>query len=53
MTVLDSFTPAICVSVPPEKLGAWLREFYATSESLPDDFLSERDDTLPQQRDWG
>ena len=36
-----------------QNLGAWLREFYATSEPLPDDFLAQRHDAPPQQRDWG
>ena len=36
-----------------QNLGAWLREFYTTNEPLPDDFLAERQDAPPQQRDWG
>ena len=34
-------------------LGEWLREFYATTEPMPENFLAEREDTAPQQRDWG
>lgn len=37
---------------PRQDLGEWLREFYATSDPLPEDFLAERDDTSPQPRDW-
>lgn len=38
---------------PSSNLGEWLRTFYATTEPLPDDFLADRDDQLPRQRDWG
>lgn len=37
---------------PQNNLGDWLSHFYATTEPLPDDFLAERDDAPPQQRDW-
>ena len=36
---------------PKNDLGEWLREFYATTKALPEDFLAEREDTLPQERD--
>ena len=36
-----------------QDLGEWLREFYANNEPLPDTFLADREDTVPQQRDWG
>lgn len=34
-------------------MGAWLQAFYASTEPLPDDFLAERQDAPPQERDWG
>ncbi|MBK5971256.1 AbrB family transcriptional regulator [Thiorhodovibrio winogradskyi] len=37
---------------PQSNLGEWLRNFYVTTEPLPDDFLAERNDTRPQSRDW-
>jgi len=36
----------------PGDMSAWLRDFYASTERLPDDFLAERDDAPPQSRDW-
>jgi antitoxin VapB len=36
----------------PGDLSAWLQDFYASAERLPDDFLAERDDAPPQSRDW-
>ena len=39
---------------PPEKdMGAWLINFYASTEPLPADFMQDRQDELPQERDWG
>lgn len=38
---------------PPEQdMGLWLQQFYANNESLPADFLGERIDLPPQERDW-
>ena len=37
---------------PRHDLGEWLREFYATTDGLPDDFLADREDEPPQQREW-
>ncbi|HRI56304.1 MAG TPA: AbrB family transcriptional regulator [Anaerolineae bacterium] len=38
---------------PPEQdMGVWLQQFYANSEALPADFLGERIDLPPQERDW-
>ncbi len=38
---------------PPEQdMGLWLQQFYANSEALPADFLGERIDLPPQERDW-
>jgi len=33
-------------------MGAWLEAFYASTEPLPQDFLAERQDAPPQERDW-
>lgn len=33
-------------------MGAWLAAFYASTEPLPEDFLAQRNDTPPQERDW-
>lgn len=33
-------------------MGQWLQHFYATSEPLPAEFLADRVDTAPQERDW-
>jgi antitoxin VapB len=39
---------------PVEKdMGLWLQQFYANTEPLPADFLADRTDTPPQERDWG
>ena len=38
---------------PPEKnMGAWLAQFYANSEPLPAEFLADRRDEPPQEREW-
>lgn len=38
---------------PPEHdMGRWLQNFYAGTESLPDDFLANRQDAPAQERDW-
>jgi antitoxin VapB len=33
-------------------LGAWLQTFYAEHPALPEQFLQDRGDQAPQQRDW-
>jgi antitoxin VapB len=33
-------------------LGQWLQDFYASTDALPPDFLAERQDSPPQERDW-
>ncbi len=39
--------------MPPEQdMGAWLQGFYDSTEPLPDDFLSDRQDPPAQERDW-
>lgn len=37
---------------PSADMGQWLQHFYATSEPLPSEFLADRQDTPPQERDW-
>lgn len=37
---------------PADNMGAWLQAFYATTEPLPDEFLAERQDPPPEERDW-
>lgn len=35
-----------------DNLGEWLRSFYAAAEPLPEEFLAQRMDAAPQERDW-
>ena len=35
-----------------QSLADWLIGFYQSSAPLPDQFLAERSDALPQTRDW-
>lgn len=54
--LIERFGPGYLLRPKPESegdLGKWLSEFYASTEPLPDDFLAEREDAPPQQRDWG
>lgn len=38
---------------PPERdMGAWLQGFYDSAAPLPEDFLADRQDLPPQERDW-
>lgn len=37
---------------PGQNMAEWLHAFYQSSEALPEDFLAERDDAPPQQRNW-
>ena len=37
---------------PEEDMGQWLKNFYAYTEPFPDYFLTDRQDALPQERDW-
>lgn len=39
-------------TAPACDMGAWLQQFDASTEPLPDDFLLDRRDNPPQQRDW-
>ena len=33
-------------------MGLWLRQFYACTEALPAEFMADRQDAAPQERDW-
>lgn len=33
-------------------MGLWLQQFYASTEALPAEFMADRQDTPPQERDW-
>ena len=33
-------------------MGQWLAHFYANADSLPANFLADRIDPPPQERDW-
>lgn len=35
-----------------QSMAEWLSAFYQSSDPLPDNFLAERDNGPPQQRDW-
>lgn len=35
-----------------QDMGEWLKAFYASNEPLPENFLVDREDSVPQQRDW-
>lgn len=37
---------------PANNIAAWLRRFYAETEPLPAEFLAQRQDLPPQERDW-
>lgn len=37
---------------PEQDMGQWLQNFYANTDPFPNDFLSDRQDSLPQERDW-
>jgi antitoxin VapB len=37
---------------PAADMGRWLKAFYASTEPLPPDFLADREDAAPQERDW-
>jgi antitoxin VapB len=36
----------------PEDMGKWMGDFFARTPTLPDDFLADRNDTPPQDREW-
>lgn len=35
-----------------QDMGLWLQGFYANAAPLPDNFLADRQDLQPQERDW-
>ena len=35
-----------------QDMGRWLQQFYVSTEPLPEDFLADRQDAAPQERDW-
>ncbi|MEI7785922.1 MAG: AbrB family transcriptional regulator [Betaproteobacteria bacterium] len=35
-----------------QDMGRWLQQFYTSTEPLPEDFLADRQDAAPQERDW-
>jgi antitoxin VapB len=39
-------------TAPGANMGEWLQDFYASTEPLPPDFLVDRHDAPPQDRDW-
>lgn len=40
------------VTPQTQDMGLWLQQFYATTEPLPPDFMSDRVDEAAQERDW-
>lgn len=36
----------------PPTMAEWLKDFYASTEALPEAFLADRIDSPPQTRDW-
>lgn len=38
-------------TAPEQDMGLWLQQFYAANETLPDEFLLDRQDMPAQQRD--
>jgi len=39
-------------TMPANDMGQWLQDFYTSSVELPPDFLTDRQDAPPQERDW-
>lgn len=37
---------------PENDMGLWLQQFYASTPPLPEEFLADRQDAPPQERDW-
>ena len=38
--------------LPDQNMAEWLSAFYQSSDPLPENFLEERGDGPPQQREW-
>jgi antitoxin VapB len=54
--IIEQIGSALWVQPQPASvsdMGVWLQAFYASTEPLPEDFLAERQDAPPQERDWG
>jgi antitoxin VapB len=39
-------------SAASDNMGQWLEDFYASTDAMPADFLADRQDAPPQERDW-
>jgi antitoxin VapB len=52
---IEQLGQALLIQCEPSQgsLGAWLQDFYANHEPLPESFMDERNDSAPQERDWG
>jgi antitoxin VapB len=51
---IEQLGHALLIQAEPSQgsLSSWLQDFYATHDPLPEEFLSDRKDTPPQERDW-
>jgi antitoxin VapB len=51
---IEQLGHALLIQAEPSQgsLSSWLQDFYATHDPLPEEFLSDRTDTPPQERDW-
>jgi antitoxin VapB len=51
---IEQLGQALLIQAEPAQgsLGSWLQNFYAHHDRLPEDFLAERGDSPPQERDW-
>ena len=51
---IEQLGHALLIQAEPSQgsLSSWLQDFYATHDPLPEEFLSDRMDTPPQERDW-
>ena len=51
---IEQLGQALLIQPEPsqDSLSSWLQDFYATHDPLPEEFLSVRTDTPPQERDW-
>jgi len=51
---IEQVGQALLIQAEPtqQNLGAWLQDFYTNQNRLPEDFLAQRVDEPPQERDW-
>jgi antitoxin VapB len=51
---IEQVGQALLIQAEPtqENLGVWLQDLYANQHQLPEDFLAQRVDGAPQERDW-